>query len=98
LDKVWILPEAEGDLESIWLYTEENWGIDQAYAYHEGLTNTFMLLSENLRMGQERSEFTPTVFSHHHASHIVIYVPYKEGISIVRVLHESMDIDSRLSK
>jgi toxin ParE1/3/4 len=42
-----LLPEAENDLESIWKYSAENWGIDQAHAYLDGLVDIFQLLSEN---------------------------------------------------
>jgi toxin ParE1/3/4 len=42
-----LLPEVEGDLESIWLYTVEKWGIAQAHAYIDGLVDISQTLSGN---------------------------------------------------
>ena len=91
-----LLPEAGNDLESVWQYSAENWGVDQAHAYLDGLVNIFQLLSENPRMCRERIEFTPPVYIHHHAHHLVVFILSEIGINIVRVLHESMDIDGQL--
>jgi toxin ParE1/3/4 len=89
-------PEAEKDLESIWRYTAENWSVDQAHSYIDGLVDMFLLLVENPMMCRERNEFKPPVHIHHHAHHLVIFVPSTTGIDIVRVLHESMDVDTQL--
>ncbi|MFT5113452.1 MAG: toxin ParE1/3/4 [Parasphingorhabdus sp.] len=91
-----LLPEAENDLESVWKYTVKNWGIDQAHAYFDGLVDIFELLSENPLMCRERKEFTPPVYIHHHARHLVVFILSESGIDIVRVLHESMDVDTQL--
>ncbi|UZE96232.1 type II toxin-antitoxin system RelE/ParE family toxin [Alkalimarinus alittae] len=90
-------PEAESDLETIWLYTEQNWGIEQAHAYIDGMVDIFQLLSNNPLMCPERSEFTPAVRIHHHAYHLVVFVLSDAGIDVVRILHESMDIDTQLT-
>ncbi len=95
MDNFRLPPEAENDLESIWQYPAENWGIDQAHAYLDGLVDIFQLLSENPLMCRERIEFTPPVYIHHHAHHLVVFILSETGIDIVRVLHESMDIDGQ---
>jgi toxin ParE1/3/4 len=91
-----LLPEAEKDLESIWHYTVQNWGLDQAESYLDGLIDIFELLTKNPLMSRERFEFSPYVRIHHHAHHLVVFIISEIGIDIVRVLHESMDIDSHL--
>lgn len=91
-----LLPKAENDLETIWLYTESKWGINQAHDYLDGLIGVFQLLSENPLMCRERKEFTPPVHIHHHAHHLIIFIISGEQINIIRVLHESMDIDAQL--
>lgn len=90
-------PQAERDLEAIWLYSEKNWGVDQAHAYLDGLVEIFRLLSNNPLMCRERSEFDPPVHIHNHAHHLIVFVLSDAGIDIVRVLHESMDIDTQLA-
>jgi plasmid stabilization system protein ParE len=47
-------------------------------------------------MCRERNEFTPSVHIHHHAHHLIVFVLSNARIDIVRVLHESMDIDTHL--
>ena len=96
MDKFRFLPEAEKDLESIWQYTAKNWGVDHADYYIDGLVEIFKLLSENPLMCRERNEFTPSVHIHHHAHHLIVFILSKVGIDIVRVLHESMDVDTHL--
>ena len=96
MDKFRLLPAAERDLEAIWQYTTEIWGINQAHAYIDGLVDIFQLLSENPLMCRERKEFNPPVHIHHHAHHLIVFVLSEMGIDVVRVLHESMDIDTQL--
>jgi len=93
-----LLPEAENDLESIWQYSAKNWGVDQAHAYLDGLVDIFEILSENPLMCRERTEFTPPVYIHHHARHLVVFILSEAGIDIVRVLHESIDVDAQLGE
>lgn len=91
-----LLPAAENDLEAIWIYSAKTWGVEQANAYVDELVDTFQLLADNPLMCRERNEFSPPVHIHHHAHHLIVFVHAPNGISIVRVLHESMDIDSQL--
>ena len=44
-------PEAERDLESIWLYTLEEWGVDQANIYADALIAAFAQLAGNPQIG-----------------------------------------------
>lgn len=96
MDSFRLLPAAENDLESIWRYTAKNWGVDQAHSYLDGLVDIFRLLSENPQMCRERNEFTQPVHIHHHAHYLVVFILSETGIDIVRILHESMDVDTQL--
>ena len=42
--EVRLSPEAERDMEVIWLYTFEQWGLDQAIQYTNDLTAAFSQL------------------------------------------------------
>jgi len=88
---------AEQDLIDIWLYTFNEWGERQADSYLNDLAVTFNLLAEQPLQCRERSEFNPTVRIHHHGSHIIVYLAVEEGINIIRVLHERMDVDTHLA-
>jgi toxin ParE1/3/4 len=40
-------PAAERDLEEIWRYTRDEWGLEQAERYIDLLTTTFEVLAES---------------------------------------------------
>jgi len=90
-----LLPEAEKDLENIWLYTVSEWGIEQANSYVEKIDNAFRILVKNPYLAPEYVEFKPSVRIHHHKKHLIIYLIKQTHILIVRVLHESMDIGAK---
>lgn len=90
---------AENDLEEIWHYTAKNWGTTQAIEYIHKLEKAFLVLVDNPLMCRERSEFDPPTRIHHHASHLIVYLMTdNDHIKIIRILHESMDIDLQLQQ
>jgi toxin ParE1/3/4 len=91
-----IQPEAEKDLEAIWNYSVENWGINKALEYLDGLDNVFRMLTNNPNISNLFQEFIPPVRIHHHKSHLIVYIVEEERIVIIRVLHESMSLDKQL--
>ena len=96
MKKVSLRALAEQDLTNIWLYSFQTWGEAQADLYFDQLCNAIELLQSTLLMGRERPEFSPPVRIHHHASHLIIYVIDEGNIDVIRVLHESMDVDSQI--
>ena len=93
-----IRKEAEKDLENIWLYTFENWSIEQAEKYlnlifdeidYLCLKPNYGLNYGNIRKGYWRSKVN---------SHFIFYrINEKQNeIEIIRVLHEMMDIENHL--
>lgn len=89
--------QAEQDLLDIWLYTFKTWGERQADQYLDSLSEALELLAEQPLACRERQEFIPPVRIHHHQHHLVVYLAKSDGIQIVRVLHDSMDVDSALA-
>ena len=88
--------QAEQDLVEIWLYTFNEWGEYQAGKYLDDLDAVIRLLGEQPLICRERTELNPPVRIHHHAHHPIAYQVLEDGISVVRVLHESMDVDIHL--
>ena len=88
--------QAELDLLDIWLHSSREWGDEQADQHLDDLDQAIRLLAEQPLMCRERPEFCPPVRIHHHAHHLIVYLTVTDGISVVRVLHESMDVDSHL--
>ncbi len=88
--------QAEQDLLDIWLYTFNEWGEQQADNYLDELDQAIQLLAEQPLMCREWLELGPPVRIHHHAHHLVVYLALDDGVNVVRVLHENMDIDHQL--
>lgn len=95
--KVIIQPLAEEDLIDIWHYTWQTWGEKQADNYLNALEDVMLLLAKQPKISRERTEFNPPVRIHPHAQHLIVYQVIKDGIKLIRILHKSMDVESRIS-
>lgn len=93
-----LLPEAERDLESIWLYTAQEWGVEQAMTYVDELNASFENLNEHAKSSRLRTEFTPSVYICRCNHHLIVYLENDDYIAVVRILHEKMDIDGQLEQ
>jgi toxin ParE1/3/4 len=85
--------KAVEDLREIGRYTKQAWSIAQARRYREELELALRKLSLSPRVGLERDEIAPEVRSFTVASHIAFYLPRKDGITVLRLLHPNMDVE-----
>ena len=90
-----LTPQAEADLEEIWLYTFENWSLEQADTYHTGIVATFEGLASGTKKGR-RVTVREGYFKYAVGSHFVCYRQSDAGIDVIRVLHQRMDIGRHL--
>jgi toxin ParE1/3/4 len=78
---------AQKDIQSIWEYTVEQSSVSQADKYIDGLLACFELIAKGTTQGISinfiRHGYKKTLYGRH--------------IEIIRVLHASMDIESRLA-
>ena len=77
--------EADADLEEIFDYTEQEYGIDQAVHYVSAFEDTFEQLVESPRIGRNRKEIRIGLRSMLKDQHVVFYRVLKDRIRIVRV-------------
>jgi toxin ParE1/3/4 len=94
-----ISKEASKDLEKIWLYTFENWSLEQADRYFNLIIDEIENISKNPLSGKDYSDIRKGYYRSRVKSHFVFYrinVKNKE-IEVIRILHQQMDIDSRLN-
>lgn len=91
--------EALNDLESIWLYTLENWSIEQADRYFDLIMNEIEYLANNPQSGKNYSHLREGYFRSRIKSHFIFYKINTEEneLEIIRILHQQMDIESRLN-
>jgi toxin ParE1/3/4 len=89
---------AENDLEEIWLYTLQEWGVEQADKYIQALLSRFIWLSENPLIGKPRPDIKPGYYSFPEGRHVIFYTLASYGIDVIGILHQSMDVSGHLEK
>jgi toxin ParE1/3/4 len=87
---------ARNDLEEIWLYTRQEWGIGQADKYIRALISRFEWLSENPKIGKRRDDINPGYYSFPEGSHIIFYTLTTYGIDVIGIPHQRMDVMGHL--
>lgn len=90
---------ASQDLENIWLYTFENWSLEQADRYFNLLINEIEFLTQNPDSGNDFSFIRKAYFRSKIKSHFIFYRIDKKNaiLEIMRILHQRMDIENRLN-
>ncbi|MBO0882516.1 MAG: type II toxin-antitoxin system RelE/ParE family toxin [Mycobacterium sp.] len=97
MNRYLLSPAAQLDLEQIWDYTHDRWGVDQAEEYLRELQHAIERAAANPRIGRACDEIRPGYRKLAAASHTLFYRATAEGvIDVVRVLHQRMDIDRHL--
>lgn len=82
---------AEGDFASIIDYTVQRWGGVQAVKYIEGLEELAASLAQTPDLGKSREDLHKGLIVFPYERHLLFYRKERHGITIVRILHESMD-------
>ena len=94
-----ISKEAQDDIESIWLYTFEFWSTEQADRYFDLIFDEIEYLAENPNAGKDFGHVREGYYRSKVKSHFIFYKINRgeNEIEIIRILHQQMDIDSRLN-
>lgn len=77
-------------------YTEATWGRDQAKRYTGEIIAMLSRLAADPHLGKPASQRHATLRRFPCGSHLIIFASRDRSIEIVRILHQRMDIDSRL--
>src|SRR5690606_31300524 len=95
-----ISKQAEIDLENIWLYTFEEWSLEQADYYLDLIIDEIEYVAENPKYGQDYNEIRKGYFRSRVKSHFIFYrINFKEeNLEIIRILHQKMDIESHINE
>lgn len=86
----------EEDLDGIWFYGLDTWGVEQADYYHQQLMQTIEHLAESPLQGYAESEILEGLRSYPSGSHRIYYRVEEGYILVARVLHQSMDAEQHL--
>ena len=92
-----ISEKALEDLNAIWIYTAENWSVEQANRYYNLIVDEIEFAAENFEtlidFGSVRKEYRYSKVK----SHLVFCKKIENAeMEVVRILHEKMDIKNRI--
>ena len=92
-----ISKQAIDDLNNIWIYTFHKWSKKQADRYYDLIIEEIEFIVDNYLIGksaeQTRKNYRVTKIK----SHLIFYRKVEnEIVEIVRILHQRMDIKTRL--
>lgn len=88
--------KAEIDLSKMYEYGIETFGLKQAQTYLFGIHDIFQVLSDNINLGRDASEFVISLKRFSYKSDTIFYLATDIDILIVRVLNQSMDYENNL--
>lgn len=90
--------QAAAGLKEIGRYTKETWGLRQTRRYREELEIPLQKLSLSPDIGRQREAIAAGVRSFRVAAHIAFCVQREDGITVLRLLHPSMDVDAAFER
>ena len=88
-------PLAEADFEDIWLFTAQRWSTEQAVACTTGLINAVHQLARVDRTGRPVS-IAEGMQKYLSGRHVIYFRRTEEDLVVVRILHQSMDVERHL--
>lgn len=94
--KVRLSPRARHDLDSIWAFTVERWGEAVAERYVRDLASAFERIATNPQTGMDVSFVRAGYRRLSTRSHSIYYRIETDIIEIIRILHQSQDVDKQL--
>lgn len=86
-------PRALLDLAEIWSYIAED-SVTNADTFAARIDKSLRLLARRLGIGRIRAELYPDLRSFVIGKYVLFYLPLKNGIDVIRLLHGARDIQS----
>ncbi len=94
-----ISEKALEDINNIWIYTAENWSVEQADRYYNLIIDEIEYIVGNLNMAPDFGKIRKSYRYSKVKSHLIFFKKDKTNeIEVVRVLHERMNIENRLAE
>ena len=97
--RYFISEKANQDIEKIWLYTFENWSLEQADRYYNLILDEIEYIAENFESGKSADHIKKGYRASIVKSRIIFYKKSRRNVvEIIRVLHQKMDIENRIGE
>lgn len=98
MPKVILRQEAIDDLNNIWDYTFEKWSEKQADKYYSKIKMSCRWIGEDPDIGKPYKGISKSLLGLKAEKHIIFYQEISDDkIEIIRILHERMDLKTRLT-
>jgi len=88
-------PAAVADIGAIWDFTAETWGVVQADRYVDDIRSACLALTDGKRAGR-RVDVLDGYLKYPVGRHLIFFRQVVTGIVVIRVLHQSMDVERHL--
>lgn len=85
------------DLENIWHYTSNKWSVEQADRYYRLIIEEIQNISTNQVIWVSADHIRKGYFKAKVNSHLIFYRKTNDIVEVIRILHQRMDIENRLS-
>ena len=91
--------QADADLECIYKYTLDTWGIEQFKRYCDQLNVALEFISKEPKSIQSkaREDLASGCRFYHVGHHYIVYRIGKQHIEVGRILHEKMNFEKQVS-
>ncbi len=95
MSRVTFSPAAIADIDGIWDYTAETWGVDQADRYTDDIRDACKDLARGTKQGRT-ADVRDGYLKYAVGKHFVFFVGTGDGIAVIRVLHQQMNTELHL--
>lgn len=95
--RVVLVPQARRDLSGIWDFSAEAWGAAQADRYVARLVSRMEQAARRQSIGRPSDDLYPGLRRPKSGSHFIYFLEADDGIRVVRILHEQMDVEQHLT-
>lgn len=89
-------PAAQADIALVWEYTVDTWGLDQALRYNTMIETACVGLADGRQSGRSVSDIRDGYHLLHVGKHSVYFRRDEVRIEVIRILHQSMDVEDQL--
>ena len=95
MNRVTYSPAAIADIDGIWDYTAETWGMTQADRYTDSIRDVCDELGAGKKQGRAVAA-REGYLKYAVGKHFVFFLRSDQGIAVIRVLHQQMDTERYL--
>lgn len=94
-----ISEKAIEDLENIWIYTFNKWSAEQADRYYNLIISEIEYIAGNFNLGKSMDFIKVGYRASIIKSHLILYKKAHDNqVEIIRILHQRMDLESRIDE